>query len=392
MQSDQPIKIQMKEIALWIAALAITCVNCNNKRSQFHITGSIIQACDSMLYLEHLSIEGLIPMDSIRLKENGQFSFHGNRPFNPEFYRLRVADRIINLSIDSTETVTVTADYPHMNTDYEVTGSPNCEAIKQVGLLLQKLQKDVNHTVQDRTLTLEDRNQKAQQLIEQYKHTIKADFILKDPAAAVAYFALFQTIGSTLIFNPVDNWEDVRYVAAVGTAWDEHYPGTPRTENLHNIAMQGMKNSRPRQATDLQIDSSKIEEVGIIDIALKDIKGTTRRLSDLKGKVVLLDFTAYSTPKSKERILQMRSLYEKYAKRGLEIYQVSFDPDEHYWKTACENLPWICVYDPDGIHSDNVVLYQLHGLPSYFIIDRRSELKARAEYISDLEKTIEELL
>ena len=382
----------MKKTTLWMAALAFTLTGCKDHQPQFEITGSITNATDSTLYLEHLALDGLVTIDSVRLNEKGTFVFRDNRPFNPEFYRLRIADRIINLSIDSTETVTIQADYPSMSTDYTVEGSQNCIDIKEISLLLRKLQLDVNKVTQDRSLTIEERNQQAQNLIDQYKNKVKADFILAAPASATAYFALFQTIGTTLLFNPVDNWEDVRYVAAVGTAWDAHYPGTTRTENLHNIAMQGMKNSRPKPAVQLNVDSTQVEEIGIIDIALKDIQGKTRRLSDLKGRVVLLDFTAYATPKSQERIIQMRRIYNKYSGRGLEIYQVSFDPDEHYWKTACEHLPWICVYDPEGIRSENVLLYQINTLPSYFLIDRHTELKARAENIPNLEKAIEELL
>lgn len=383
----------MKKINLLGAAmLVLSLAGCSEKLPQFHITGNIGQAADSTLYFEHLSLDGLIVVDSAQLDAKGHFSFCDNRPFNPEFYRLRITDRIINLSVDSTETITVTADFPTMNTDYQVEGSPSCNEIKQISLLLQKLQQNVNRVAQDRRLTVEERSQQAQDLISQYKYKVKTDFILKDPAAAAAYFAVFQSLGSTLIFNPVSNWDDVRYIAAVGTAWDEHYPGTARTENLHNVAMQGMKNSRPKQSIELKVDSSQVEEVGIIDIALKDIKGNTRRLSDLKGKVVLLDFTVYSGSNSQERILQMRHLYNKYVEQGLEIYQVSFDPDEHYWKTACENLPWVCVYDPDGSHSNNVTLYQLRTLPCYFLINRKAELTARSESIPNLGKAIEELL
>lgn len=35
----------------------------------------------------------------------GSFSFSGQQPEAPEFYRLRIKDQIISLSIDSTEAV-----------------------------------------------------------------------------------------------------------------------------------------------------------------------------------------------------------------------------------------------------------------------------------------------
>ena len=125
--------------------------------------------------------------------------------------------------------------------------------------------------------------------------------------------------------------------------------GTSRTENLHNIAIQGMKNTkRPTPVSLEDIDPGKISAAGIIDIELPDIHGKNRKLSDIRNKVVLLDFTAYSLPSSQERIMQMRGLYDKYSSLGFDIYQVSIDPDEHYWKTACEHLPWTCVYESRG--------------------------------------------
>ncbi|MFR5959516.1 MAG: hypothetical protein ACLUHA_09590 [Bacteroides stercoris] len=55
----------------------------------------------------------------------------------------------------------------------------------------------------------------------------------------------------------------------------------------------------------------------------------------------------------------MRDLCDKYAGvRALEIYQVSLDADEHYWKTTTDNLPyWICVHDANGVYSSIAAAY-----------------------------------
>ena len=34
-----------------------------------------------------------------------------------------------------------------------------------------------------------------------------------------------------------------------------------------------------------------------------------------------------------KRIMMLRELYNKYHAQGFEIYQVSLDEDEHFWKT-----------------------------------------------------------
>mgnify|MGYP003300352863 CR=1 FL=1 len=382
----------MKKIILYLLYLMVVCISCTERSNRFSVTGHIENASDSMLYFEHLAIDGLRCIDSLQLDKKGAFTFYDQRPLCPEFYRLRINNQVINLSVDSTEVLTIKGSMPQLSLNYTVEGAKNCTDIQNLSRKLVELQQDVVAVSANTNLTVSERESEAKRLIDEYKNHIKVNYILRNPSSAASYFALFQSIGSTLLFNPVSNWNDVRFIMAVGTAWDEKYPEAERTQNLHNIAIQGMKNSRPKRQWELEIDSSKIQNTGIIDIDLRDIQGTDRRLSDLKGKVVMLDFTAYSSPNSKERIMQMRELYETYRHRGFEIYQVSFDPNEHYWKTSCQNLPWICVFDPEGIRSINVGLYQLRTLPSYFLIDRNCELKARSENIPNLKKAIEELL
>ena len=114
------------------ALLAAALGSCDNKK--FRVSGAITEAKDSVLYFENMSLDGPVTVDSVKLDGDGTFSFSQKAPEAPEFYRLRIAGQIINLSIDSTETVTVKAAYPTMATAYTVEGSPECEVIKELAL------------------------------------------------------------------------------------------------------------------------------------------------------------------------------------------------------------------------------------------------------------------
>lgn len=375
-----------------MAALTMLATACKDKGEQFEINGRIAEADGKTLYFEAVTLNGIEALDSTRLDENGQFCFQGTRPFNPEFYRLRIDRQIVNLSVDSTETIHVEAELPDMGTDYEVEGSGNCQTLKEINNKLIALQQSIKDIANDKALTLGEQERLVHEKINLYKNEMKMHYIMENPASAPAYFALFQTVNGSLIFNPISNPDDIKFVGAVATAWDANYPGTSRTENLHNIAIQGMKNTkRPTPVSLEDIDPGKISAAGIIDIELPDIHGKNRKLSDIRNKVVLLDFTAYSLPSSQERIMQMRGLYDKYSSLGFDIYQVSIDPDEHYWKTACEHLPWTCVYESRGEASGYLGSYLVRRLPTYFLINRHGDLVARDEQIDDLEKAIREL-
>ena len=153
-----------------------------------------------------------------------------------------------------------------------------------------------------------------------------------------------------------------------------------------------MRNTRQPKETNLEIPEDKISYTGIIDIDLRDMSGNLRKLSDLKGKVVLLDFNVFQSPVSAAHIFALRDLYDKYASKGLEIYQVSLDADEHFWKMSVDNLPWVCVRDEMGVYSNYASLYNLKEFPAYFLINRKSELSARGDQVKDIDKAIKELL
>ena len=381
---------------IMVAALALT--SCNNKK--FHINGNITEAKDSMLYLENISLNGPVKIDSVKLGEDGTFDFQENAmdSITPEFYRLRIANQTINLSIDSTETVTVKAAYPQMSYKYEVEGSENCNTIKELSLKQMLLQSNINGIVKNPNIGVDSVDVIVTRMLNEYKQDIKTNYIFKAPMQASSYYALFQTIqlGNTnsLIFNPRNNKEDVKVFAAVATSWDTYYPGAERGKNLHNIAIEGMKDIRiiENQMAQQKIDASKVQVNGCIELALQDNKGQVRRLSDLKGKVVLLDFHAFASSESTKRIMMLRELYNKYHAAGLEIYQVSVDPDEHFWKTSTAALPWISVRDENGIQGKSLTLYNVQSIPTFFLIDRNNTLQARDAQIKDIDAAIKNLL
>ncbi len=377
---------------MMLAAIIIT--SCGGKK--FHVDGNITEAADSILYFENMSLDGPVTVDSVKLSADGSFSFSDDAPSAPEFYRLRIADQIVNLCVDSTETIHVKAEYPHMSTNYVVEGSEQCATIKDLALKQINLQSFIIGIENNPAIGYDAAEDTIMKEIERYKDFIKRNYIYKQPMKASSYFALFQTIGNRLIFNPRESKEDIKAFAAVATSWDVYYPNSLRGENLHNIALEGMKNVRIIENKIAQsrrgIDPSKVNTANIIEIALRDNRGNMRRLTDMKGSVVLLDFHVFGAEGSTQRIMQLRDIYNKYHSRGLEIFQVSLDPDEHFWKTQTAALPWICVHDDDAMNSNLLVQYNVQRLPTFFLVDRNNVLFKRDSQIKDLDKAIQSLL
>ena len=383
----------MKKIIYFLSMLLLVGLNACDNGPKFNVQGEVSGAEDKMLYLDLSGVTGVTVLDSVELGKDGSFHFAVGCPESPEFYRLRMDGKVINFAVDSTETVVIDASADKFDTGYTIEGSENNKKIKELVLLQADLQSRVSRLAQNRDIPAGIAQDSLTAAVNRFKDKVKREYIFVAPNTTYAYFALFQTLNGYMIFDPLANKEDVKCFAAVATSMNNAYPHADRSRNLYNMVIKGMKNTRaPRQET-IELDPSiEIKEADIIDIALKDLKGNVRRLTELKGKVVLIDFTVYNHVQSAAHNLALREVYNKYHAKGLEIYQISLDADEHFWKTSADNLPWVCVRDANGAYSQYVSLYNVTDLPSAFMVGRDNVLKTRIEDVKDLENEIKKLL
>lgn len=379
----------MKKLIL-IAMASLAIVACNEREPSFTVEGVVKGAKDQTLFLYNNALGGAVKLDSVKLTEEGTFTFHSEAPQAPELYSLIVGNQMVYFGIDSTETVTINADYATMTSAYEVKGSASSEKIRQLTLRQHDLQRQIIAVQNNLDLNRQQIVDSLQRMVDNYKNDIAMEFIFENPASIYAYYALFQTMGGWNLYDR-SNPQDVRVFAAVATSWDTFYPESDRAKHLHNTAIKGMSDTRRAAAQEMIAaeTASQIETVTLLDLNLPDASGRNRTLTELKGKVVMLDFHLFNMKESAARILTLRDLYSKYHDQGLEIYQVGLDENEHFWKQQTEKLPWICVYDPSALSARN---YNVQSIPEFFLIDRSNALYKRSSQMNDVEAEIKNLL
>jgi len=382
-------KTTMKKLFfLTIATLALAA--CSEQKPTFTVEGTVEGVKDTTIYLYNNTLTGAVKLDSAKIGEDGTFTLKGEAPQAPDLYCLNIGNQIIYLGIDSTETVTIHAKMPNIARDYEVEGSVNCEKIKQLSLKQQDLRAKIIAVQRNLDLNREQIVDSLQRLVDNYKVDVANNYIYEKPNSIYAYFALFQTLGGMNLFDR-SNQQDVRAFAAVATSWDTFYPESDRTKHLHNTTIKGMNDTRQEAARQQEAAEAitKVETTGLLELELPDASGHIHTLSELNGKVILLDFHMFGMKESAARILSLRDLYNKYHAQGLEIYQVGLDENEHFWKQQTDNLPWICVYDPSA---QSALHYNVQNVPEYFLIDRNSTLYKRSSQMKDVEEEIRHLL
>ena len=178
----------------------------------------------------------------------------------------------------------------------------------------------------------------------------------------------------------------------------------PREKNaaLHNEVITALHGKFPDHAivqdrwNYMNSPAAKVA-IGAIapDLAFPDPDGKVRKLSDLRGKVVLLDFWASWCGPCRRENPNVTNIYSKYHDKGFEVFSVSLDSDAASWKRAIEadKLVWPNhVSDLKKWQSQAAAIYGVRSIPSTFLLDKEGRIVQRDLRGADLEKAVKQLV
>lgn len=130
------------------------------------------------------------------------------------------------------------------------------------------------------------------------------------------------------------------------------------------------------------------------DIDMLDAESQHRKLSDLRGQVVLLDFWASWCRPCRMENPNVVKLYKKYHEAGFEVFSVSLDKERSAWLQAIrqDGLVWPNhVSDLKGWTSSGGAAYGITSIPATVLIDREGRIIARNLRGSELERKLKEI-
>ncbi|MBU4267736.1 MAG: TlpA family protein disulfide reductase [Acidobacteria bacterium] len=129
------------------------------------------------------------------------------------------------------------------------------------------------------------------------------------------------------------------------------------------------------------------------DFETKDIAGKAVKLSDLKGKVVLLDFWATWCPPCRVEIPNLLGIFRQFKNKDFILISVSLDRDLQAARKFVKDkeMDWVHIINMEA-GREIATLYQVEYIPSTFVIGRKGKIEARQLRGDELKNKIASLL
>lgn len=351
-----------------LACIVVAGLTACDNNKDFKVEGEIQSADGKYVVLEKPDFAGQwIPIDSALVDKSADFAINAPAPDYPEIYRLKLNNKYIYFPIDSIETVSVKSSYDKFGIDFSLSGSANAEKMAAFEKELMAL------------------NTKDTTKVKQFKKDVYTKYMMDARGSIVSYYVLTKFVDGHELYNSSDI-EDAKYFAAVATQFDQYRPNDPHGRLVKNVSISAMRNRNSQLGKKTVISAN---EVKVIDVTLPDENAKKVKLSDVVGKrkPVVVIFSLMNEPESPEFNRSLHSLYTS-ANGAVEFYQISFDSDQYQWRDAARNLPWITVFDPDGMTSTALTDYNVTAVPVMFYYDANGDLIDRADNLDQLAKLL----
>lgn len=358
--------------------LFITLFTACDNDNRVQISGTIENSDKQMVYLEQINVDKVIVLDSTKTSRKGTFQFKTETTY-PTFYNLRFQNGSIVTVIGAPqEEIVISGKQPGLANNYWVEGSESSLWIKVLNFQLQNttalidtIQRSYQKLPQDKQYD-EQRQQLAIRLDSAVNKQIRftKTFILDHATSLAAYYALYQKFpGGAYILSPETDLHSYKVVASSLKAM---YPDSPYTAAILNHLKEINKSIQNQRFQELiQASENQLPE-----IALPNVNGDTIRLSSMKGKYILLDFTTLSNNGSPAYIREMKTIYNKFKNKGVEIYMVCLTNDVNDWKERVKayGITWTVVCESDLQGSRALLGWNIKNIPANYIINKKFEI------------------
>ena len=175
-----------------------------------------------------------------------------------------------------------------------------------------------------------------------------------------------------------------------------YYASLQELESYKSWIDHSLYGTKAMKEIDQRIEALQKFEPGQIvpEIALPDTAGVVRKLSDLRGKYVMVDFWASWCRPCRMENPEIVAVYQQFHDKGFDIFAVSLDENKEAWMNAInkDNLTWTHVSELKRWHGEVSSEFCINSIPSNLIINPEGKIIARNVFGKELQRMIDELV
>ncbi|MEX8548605.1 MAG: redoxin domain-containing protein [Mucilaginibacter sp.] len=151
------------------------------------------------------------------------------------------------------------------------------------------------------------------------------------------------------------------------------YPGEiPQIRELYQMLSPRIRATKEGEEYGAHLERLAHLMIGgtLQDFSAKTVEGKIVKLTDLRGKYVLVDFWASWCIPCRAEFPYLKKAYSRFKSKNFEILGYSIDDDKSLWISALENddVPWMNVSNLKGYQDPTAVQYAIKAVPSNFLI------------------------
>jgi len=371
-------------IILILSATLVACTGGNGKRA---ISLNIEGAGNQMAYFDKFQNGRPYHVDSVKLDGEGKGRM--NVPYLPlDFYRIAVGNEQLVVVLDSAEGLTVESQSGMLATPKRAEGSRHTDALRRFQEETQGFDAKVSGL---RMALAQDPSNQAN--LDELNATNVSHY------ERCKQFAQ-ENLGSPVAISVLGRLNMQQEIELFKKVRDELRKTMPQSGFF-----QGFREQVDRYEQELIMMKAQEEEMQRLsnllplgsvapDIQQNTPEGGSFALSQLRGKVVLIDFWASWCRPCRIENPNVKRVYERFKGKGFEILGVSLDRDHAAWVKAIQDdgLPWKHISDLQFWSNAAAQEYGVTGIPYTVLVDREGRILEKGLRAHDLEGKLAQLL